>query len=92
MPHGTAAEAGASLLVQSLLVGWTVPCYVSLLPTVETVSEHVLFLLALFVGVVLGAAFVAEASLGCRALVQQMLSGSALEAPLLMALLVLQLT
>jgi hypothetical protein len=63
---------------------------VSLLATVETVGEHVLFLLALLVGVVLGAALVAEASLCCRALVQQVLSGSALEAPFLMALLVLQ--
>lgn len=60
----------------------------SLLAAVEAVSQSVLHLLALLVGVVLRPALIAEPSFGSGAVTQEMLPRSALETSLLVALLV----
>ena len=62
----------------------------SLLAAVEAISQGILLFFALFVGVILRAAFIAKSSLGGWAFTEQMLAGSTLEAPLLMAFLILQ--
>lgn len=89
MPDRAAPKAGSSFFVESLLVGGAISGDMSLLSAVEAIRQGVLLLFALFVGVVLRAAFVAKSSLGGRAFAEQVLPGATLKASLLMALLVL---